>query len=175
MKKKKVYEGKNFSVSFYDFILDGKKISHEIIEQNAASAVLAFEGKNVILVKQYRFPVGYTLEIPAGSRDKKESARRCAMREFQEETGYKPKKMKHLITFYPYLGYNLSTFDCFVTTEISHIGNPKLDDDEFVSVVKINFKKLLKMIKNGEIIDSKTICAVLFYAAKEKINNANPT
>lgn len=170
MKKKKVYDGKNFTVSFYDFILEGKKTSQEIIEQSAASLILAFEGKNIILVKQYRFPVGYTLEIPAGHRKKRESARDCAIREIQEETGYKPKKMKRLITFYPYIGYNLSFFDCFVATELIHTGNPKLDDDESVTVVKMDFKKLLKMIKAGKILDSKTICAALTYAAKEKIS-----
>ena len=38
------------------------------------------------------------------------------------------------------------------------------EDDEFISLVKIDFKKLLKMITNGKIIDSKTICAALTYA-----------
>ncbi|HIH45614.1 MAG TPA: NUDIX hydrolase, partial [Candidatus Nitrosotenuis sp.] len=36
-------------------------------------------------------------------------------------------------------------------------------------VVKIDLKRLLSMIKSGKILDSKTICAVLTYAAKNKI------
>ncbi len=45
----------------------------------------------------------------------------------------------------------------------------KLDDDEIISGVKIDFKKLIQMIKTGKIIDSKTICAVLTYAAKNNL------
>ena len=45
----------------------------------------------------------------------------------------------------------------------------KLDNDEFITVVKMNIKKLIGMIKAGKIIDSKTICAVMIYAAKKKL------
>ena len=55
-KKKKVYDGKNITVNIYDISLKNKKFEREIVEQNGASAVLAFEGKNVLLVKQHRFP-----------------------------------------------------------------------------------------------------------------------
>ena len=105
-KKKKVYDGKNISVNIYDVSLKNKKFKREIIEQNSASAVLAFEGKNVLLVKQHRFPQGYVLEIPAGTLKKNEKPRACAIRELIEETGYKPKKLKHLINYYPNVGYN---------------------------------------------------------------------
>ena len=45
----------------------------------------------------------------------------------------------------------------------------KLDNDEFITVVKMDVKKLIGMIKAGKIIDSKTICAVMIYAAKKKL------
>jgi len=45
----------------------------------------------------------------------------------------------------------------------------KLDEDEILSVVKIDLEKVISMIKNGKIQDSKTICAVLTYAAKKKL------
>ena len=62
-KKKKVYDGKNITVNIYDISLKNKKFEREIVEQNGASVVLAFEGKNVLLVKQHRFPHGYVLEV----------------------------------------------------------------------------------------------------------------
>ena len=45
----------------------------------------------------------------------------------------------------------------------------KLDTDEFITVKKMELSKLIRMIKSGKIIDSKTICAVMVYAAKEKM------
>jgi len=168
-KKKKVYDGKNISVSVFDISVENRKFQREIIEQKSASAVLAFEGTKVILVKQHRFPHGYVLEIPAGTLNKNESHRTCAIRELIEETGYKPKKLKHLIDYYPNVGYNTQFIHCYVAQEIEKISEIKLERDEFFILVKIEFKKLLNMIVSGKIIDSKTICAALTYAKLNSI------
>ena len=168
-KKKKVYDGKNISVNIFDISIDNKKFQREIIEQKSASAVLAFEGTKVILVKQHRFPHGYVLEIPAGTLNKNENPRTCAIRELIEETGYKPKKIKHLIDYYPNVGYNTQFIHCYVAQEIEKISEIKLESDEFFTLVKIDFKKLLNMIVSGKIIDSKTICAALTYAKLNSI------
>ena len=168
-KKKKVYDGKNISVSVFDISVENRKFQREIIEQKSASAVLAFEGTKVILVKQHRFPYGYVLEIPAGTLNKNESPRSCAIRELIEETGYKPKKLKHLIDYYPNVGYNTQFIHCYVAQEIEKISAIKLESDEFFTIVKIDFKKLLSMIVSGKIIDSKTICAALTYAKLNSI------
>jgi len=168
-KKKKVYDGKNISVNVFDLSIKNRKFQREIIEQKSASAVLAFEGTKVILVKQHRFPHGYVLEIPAGTLNKNENPRACAIRELIEETGYKPKKLKHLIDYYPNVGYNTQFIHCYVAQEIEKISEIKLEDDEFFTLVKIDFKKLLNMIVSGKIIDSKTICAALTYAKLNSI------
>ena len=168
-KKKKVYDGKNFSVNVFDVSIENRKFQREIIEQKSASAVLAFEGTKVILVKQNRFPHGYVLEIPAGTLNKNENPRACAIRELIEETGYKPKKLKHLIDYYPNVGYNTQIIHCYVAQEIEKISEIKLESDEFFTLIKIDFKKLLNMIISGKIIDSKTICAALTYAKLNSI------
>lgn len=170
MKKKIVYDGKILGLSVYDITVRGKKMKREIIEHRGAAAILAFdkEGK-VILVKQHRFGHGYILEIPAGTLERGERPERCAFREIQEETGYKANKLTRLITYYPSVGYNKEAIYCFVAKNVQKISGQALDEDEIMSVVKINFEKLLSMIKSGKIIDSKTICAVLTYALKTKI------
>ena len=169
-KKKKVYDGKNISVNIHNVSFRKKKFKREIIEQKSASAVLAFDGKgNVLLVKQHRFPHGFVFEIPAGTLDKNEKPRVGAIREFIEETGYKPKKLKHLINYYPFIGYNTQKIHCYVAQDIEKVSEMKLEYDEFLTLVKMNFKKLLKMIMSGKIVDSKTICAALTYANSKKV------
>jgi len=86
-----------------------------------------------------------------------------------EETGYKPKKLKHLIDYYPNVGYNTQFIHCYVAQEIEKISEIKLERDEFFILVKIEFKKLLNMIVSGKIIDAKTICAALTYAKLNSI------
>jgi ADP-ribose pyrophosphatase len=170
LKKKTIYEGKILGLDIYDLTINGKKVKREIIEHRGAAAILGFDKNDkVILVKQHRFPHGYILEIPAGTLEKGEKPEKCAFREIQEETGYKAKKLTHLITYYPSVGYNKEAIHCFVAKGLQKVSNQVLDEDEIMSVVKIDMKKLLGMIKNGKIIDSKTICAVLTFAVKNKL------
>ena len=170
MKEKKIYEGKILGLSVYDGKIEGRKVKREVIKHRGAAAILAFDkNKKVILVKQHRFPHGYVLEIPAGTLEKKEKPVKCAFRELEEETGYRAKKMTPLITYYPSIGYNAEIIHCFLASGLKKTSDLKLDEDEILSVVKMDFKKLLSMIKIGKIQDSKTICAVLTYAVKKKL------
>jgi len=170
MKKKKIYEGKILGLSVYDGVIEGRKVKREMIEHRGAAAMLAFDEDNkVILVKQHRFPHGYVLEIPAGTLERQEDPLKCAFRELEEETGYRAKKMLPLITYYPSIGYNTEVIHCFLASGLKKIADLSLDDDEILSVVKVDLKRLIGMIKAGKIQDSKTICAVLTYAAKKKL------
>ena len=170
MRKKKIYDGKILGLSLYELSIQGRRVKREIIEHRGAAAILAFDEKGkVILVKQHRFPHGYVLEIPAGTLERGEKPIKCAFREIQEETGYKASKMTHFLTFYPSIGYNKEAIHCFVAKNLKKVSNLMLDEDEIISVVKIDMKRLISMIKAGKIIDSKTICAVMTYAAKNRI------
>ena len=170
IKKTKKYKGKNINITLYETKLNGTIISQEIVEQGNVVAVLAIDDDDeVILVNEFRYPVGYVLEIPAGSVDKGETPLKCAKRELLEETGYKAKKIEHLIRFFPKLGYNTQIIDCYVATELTKISEPNLDEDELITVKKIKFRKLLNMINNGKIYGSYTICAVMIYAARKKL------
>jgi ADP-ribose pyrophosphatase len=171
MRKKKIYQGKILGLSVYDLVVEGRKVKREMIEHRGAAAMLAFDEDNkIILVKQYRFPHGYVIEIPAGTLEKREDPKKCAFRELEEETGYRAGKMTPLITYYPSIGYNTEAIHCFVASGLKKIADLNLDEDEILSVVKMDLKKVILMIKSGKIQDSKTICAVMTYAAKNKLN-----
>jgi ADP-ribose pyrophosphatase len=168
--RKKIFEGKVLSLSLYTLSLNKRKVTREVIEHRGAAAVLAIENGKVLLVKQHRFPHGFVLEIPAGTLERGETPRHCAFRELKEETGHETKKMTHLVKYYPSIGYNTEVIHCFLASGIKKVSNLKLDEDEIMSVVKIDLKKVIKMIISGKIVDSKTICAVLTYAMKKKIH-----
>lgn len=166
--KKKIYEGKVLSLSIYTIPVNRRKVAREIVEHRGAAAILAIDKGKILLVEQYRFPHGYVLEIPAGTLEKGEEPRKCAFRELKEETGHVAKKMTPLIKYYPSIGYNTELIHCFVATGIKKSSKLELDADEIISVVKVDFKKVLRMILSGKIVDSKTICAVLTYAMKKR-------
>tara|TARA_B110000003_G_scaffold102892_1_gene105138 strand:+ start:901 stop:1416 length:516 start_codon:yes stop_codon:yes gene_type:complete len=170
VKKEKLYKGKLFDLNAYYMQVEHRRVRREIIEHPGAAAMLAFDEKGkVLLVKQHRFPHGYILEIPAGTLEKREKPIDCAYREIIEETGYEAKKMTKLISYFPSVGYNKEEIHIFVASGSKKKFDLKLDNDEFITVVKMDIKKLIGMIKSGKIIDSKTICAVMIYAAKKKL------
>lgn len=166
MKKTEIYDGKILGLSVYRGEIEGRQVTREIIEHRGAVAILAFDGDKVILVRQHRFPHGYVLEIPAGTLEEGEEPVKCAFRELEEETGYRADKMIPLITYYPSIGYNTEAIHCFVASGLEHSSELRLDDDEILSVVKVELKDVLDMIKSGKIQDSKTICAVLTHLAQ---------
>ena len=170
MRKEKLYRGKIFDLNAYHLKIEHRNVKREIIEHPGAAAILAFDEKGkVILVNQHRFPHGYVLEIPAGTLEKGEEPIECAYREIIEETGYSAKKMTKLTSYFPSIGYNKEKIHIFVASGTKKKFELDLDNDEFITVVKMDIKKLISMIKNGKIIDSKTICAVMIYAAKKKL------
>lgn len=168
--KKKIYSGKVLDFSVYNVKIEGRDVKREMVEHRGAAAMLGFDEKGrVILVRQHRFPHGYVLEIPAGTLEKGEEPISCAHREMIEETGYKARKMNPLISYYPSIGYNTEIIHCFVASGLRKVSEIDPDNDEFISVVKMDLKRLIRMIKTGKIQDSKTICAVLTYAQKMKL------
>lgn len=165
--KKKIYKGKKFSLIVNTSKKNNKKSIEDAIEHSGVAAILAIENGKVILEKQKRYPNGFVLEIPAGTLEKGEKPKVCAFREFKEETGYEAKKMIPLIKFHPSISYSTEIVHCFVASQIKKVSEQKLEEYENISIVKIDFKKVLEMIEKGKITDSKTICAILAYVMKK--------
>ena len=116
-----MYDGNAFNVNIHNLKIEGKKVKREIIEQFNAGVILAFDGNDVILIKQNHFPQGKLLEIPGGKIEKGENPKQCAVREFEEETGYQAKKVKHLLTMDPNVGYSTLSIHCFVASGVKKI------------------------------------------------------
>ena len=137
IRKKLKFKGKNIDVLDFETNLTKMKIKHEMIEQGNAVAVLALQKDDIILVREFRFPIGYVLEIPAGNVDSGETPLKAIKRELLEETGYKAGKIKHLMKFYPKLGYNTQIIDCYVATDLIKITEQNLEEGELHSVKKM--------------------------------------
>ena len=135
-----------------------------------SECILIYNNKYIVCQKAHSTLDNRTfLRFPGGGVDKGESLEKTAKRELLEETGYSSSNLRFLTRFYPSIGYNLQYIDCYLTTKPKKISNQKLDDGEFVTVEKIPIKKIISMIKSGKILDAKTICAVMIYAAKTNI------
>jgi ADP-ribose pyrophosphatase len=141
---------------------DGSESKREVVKHPGAVAIVALDNqRNVLLVRQFRLPAGQVLhEIPAGTLEENEVPEACAIRELQEEIGYKPGKMEGLGGFYTAPGYTTEYIHLFLANDLteSHL---ELDADEFIEVERVSFAEALAMIERGEIVDGKTILGLL--------------
>ena len=165
LKKNRIYKGK--AIDFYCDEVElpnGQNATREYLGHPGAAAVLPFlDKKRIVLVKQYRYAIDeITYEIPAGKTDKGETPLECITRELEEETGFKAKKIEKLISFYPSTAFSNELLHIFAAFGLKK-GSKNPDEDEFVEKVIVNFKEALAMVRRGEIKDSKTVIALLYF------------
>lgn len=164
LKTKEIFNGRIVKLRVDDVELpDGSLSKREIITHQGAVAVLAVKDQQMIFVKQYRIAVEKVLtEIPAGILESGESPEAAAVRECQEEIGYKPLDLFKLGEFYPTPGYCSEKITLFCATEF--IYDPKeADADEFLSVVKIPVRTARALFLNGFFMDGKTAAALGYF------------
>lgn len=159
----KIYDGRLIRLSVHDVRLPNNDTSkREVIQHPGAVAVVALDNQqNVLLVRQFRLPAGQVMyEIPAGTLNPNEDPHDCAIREMQEETGYKPTTLQSLGGIYTAPGYTTEFIHLFMASELVEAALEQ-DRDEFVEMERTPLKDALAMIERGEITDSKTVCGLM--------------
>lgn len=160
---KLVYEGPVFKVRQHRVKTVGGESVRDIVEHTGGSIVVAVtdEGK-IVMEKQFRKALESDfLELPAGKADPDEDPEVTAIREFSEETGYIAGKVKHLISFYPTCGYSNEFLHIYLCKDLKP-GEKQWDKDECIELIEMYPDEIIEKIKNGEIMDSKTIIGVLY-------------
>ncbi len=120
------------------------------------------EKKRVLLVRQYRLPAEKMLwELPAGRLDEGENALQAAKRELIEETGYRAKTWKKLVTFYPSPGYVQEKMTIFLATNLT-AGEATPMEDERIEMRWFTQKEMAEMIRGNKLVDGKTMIGYLY-------------
>ena len=165
VKSEKVYEGKILTV-FKDEVMmpDGNTAVREIVKKHNASAIVPVDKDgNIILVRQYRHPArDMVLEIPAGTFEDHEDPYDCAMRELEEEIGFKATGLEYVNWTYCSVGICTERIYLYIAENLVK-GEQHLDADEFIEVERYPLKDALAMVLDGTIRDSKTVMGILAY------------
>jgi ADP-ribose pyrophosphatase len=146
---------------------DGSTGQLEMIRHPGASAVVPFldpantSDPRVVMIRQFRHAAdGYVWEVPAGRLDPGEAPERCAARELEEETGLSARRIEPILTIYTTPGFTDERIHLFTAHELSE-GSPRQEADEFVEVHRLRRSEVERMIRSGEIVDGKTLVALL--------------
>jgi ADP-ribose pyrophosphatase len=161
-----IYVGKIFALRVDDVRMPhGNIAKREVIEHFGAVAVLAMdEDNNVVMVYQYRHPVGRRLwELPAGLLDLGgEPPHITAARELKEEAGLEATEWRVLVDLVSAPGFSDESVRVYLATGISEVGRPDAHDEEADLQVKwVSLEEARRMVLDGEIVNSIAIAGIL--------------
>ncbi|MBC7087263.1 MAG: NUDIX hydrolase [Tissierellales bacterium] len=165
MKSERIYDGKILNLRVDTVELPDKKYSkREIVEHPGAVAIVAINQDNeMVVIRQYRKAIDKVLlEIPAGKLELNEEPIESAKRELKEETGFTAEKIEYLTEFYTSPGFSNEKVYLFLAQGLTP-GNQELEIGEHIDVECFKLDELIKMIKFGDIVDSKTIVGIMYY------------
>ena len=143
---------------------NGDVVTREVVHHGGAVCVIPVtdDGK-VVIEHQYRYAVEKVmLEIPAGKLEPGEDPAVCALRELEEETGYKAERLIYMGDFYASPAILNEKVTMYLALGLTK-GIDHLDEDEFLEVSEMPLDELTKMCVSGEISDSKTQLALFKY------------
>ena len=160
---RRVYDGKVINLRVDRVRLLGSVFEREVVEHPGAVAMLPFlDDKRLLLIKQYRHAVGKVLfEIPAGTLEEGEDPQECARRELIEETGYEASVLEKLFSCFLAPGYSSEVIHVFLASKLRKMGR-RLEVDEVIEPEPMTLEKAEAMIKNGGIMDAKSICGISY-------------
>ncbi|MFD0694917.1 NUDIX domain-containing protein [Paenibacillus sp. GCM10027628] len=156
-----IFKGKIISLQVDHVQLpNGETATREIVKHPGAVAVIPLLGDKLIVVEQYRKPLEKSqVEIPAGKLDAGEDPLHAALRELEEETGYRSEHVKHVSSFYTSPGFADEIIHLYMAEQLIK-GEARPDEDEFLECEAITLEEAQQYIRDGRISDAKTIMAV---------------
>lgn len=140
----------------------GFEIRRAIVRHGGSAVMMPVDGrKRVLLVRQYRLPAKASLwELPAGRLDPGETPLAAAKRELAEETGYRARTWKKLLSFYVSPGYVSEKMTIYLAMDLTK-GEAEPMDDEKIETRWFTSAELDRKIRSGAIMDAKTIAGYL--------------
>ena len=163
IKSRRIYSGHLLGLREDEVKLSTGIISRrEICEHPGAVAVVAVtDKKEIVLIRQFRKPTEKVLiEIPAGLFKRGENLKDAAIRELEEETGFRAGKVTPVFSAYTSPGYSTELIHYFLATKLKKTGQCfEEDEDIIVEPVKIN--NAFELVKKGKIEDNKTIVGIM--------------
>jgi ADP-ribose pyrophosphatase len=156
---KNIYTGRVVTLNVDTVTLpNGITVDLEVVRHPGAAAVVPLKDDGtVILIRQFRHAAGgFIYEIPAGKLHPGEDSGTCAVRELEEEVGYRAGSLELLSSIFTAPGFTDEVIHIFKATGLTK-GRQQLDRDEVLEVIEMPLLEAIRMIETGAIRDAKSI------------------
>ena len=149
---------------------DGTRFEHHVVRMQrvVVAAVLNDEGDKLLMMRRHRFiDDSWGWEVPVGIVDPDENPAAAAVREVEEETGWRVASVERVFQFQPVIGIADTPHEVYVGHGATHIGEPS-DVNEADEIDWIPLENLLAMTNDQRIRDGATLVAVLHLLASRR-------
>lgn len=137
---------------------------YDYLEIKEGVCILPFYRGNVIVQRQYRYPVrSWQWEVPGGFVDAGETPAEAAERELREETGYGVKRLYPLGAFYPSFGSTNEKIHLFAA-ECGEQGSCEREPGEAIAVESLPMEEFRQLIRSGEFMHGAGLAAWARYS-----------
>ena len=142
---------------------DGVRIGYGVLESAGFAAVVPVtEDERVVLVRQWRQPVGgFTLELPGGGVEAGEDPGEAVRRELREEAGYEARDLVHMFSLHTTPGRSTEVCHLFRCRAERSSEGPEPEPTEFVSAVEMPLSEARAKAARGEITAATTVLGLM--------------
>ncbi len=171
-----IYDGTVVRLRVGEVELDNGAPAHrEVIEHPGGVCVVPFNGKSVILVRQFRIAVGdYVLEAPAGKLEGNEEPAYRGACELEEETGYRAGKLIPAGGVYASVGFCSERIHLFLAFDLEPCGQ-RLEEEERIELVELPLDEVRRRLAEHRFDDGKTVVglhALLGHLERQEVASA---
>lgn len=157
-----VDENRHIRLSTVDVELpDGTLFTQWVARMPRCAMTLVLdEHHRVLLLFRHRFIIDeWVWELPGGYVDHAEDVSLAAAREVEEETGWRPRSMEHLVTFQPSIGSLDQPQEVYLARGADLVdAAPDINEAEAVRWVAL--ADAVEMVDRGEIVGAATVVAI---------------
>lgn len=137
---------------------DGAVAPRTVVRIGGVVALVAVDGDDVVLIRQYRTPINKAIvEIPAGRLDVPgEDPRDAAERELVEEVGYSAGQLEVIARYHTSPGYSDEDVIIYLATDLTEVGTNRIGpEEEAAETVRVPIDEIPQLLPTIE--DSKTV------------------
>ncbi|MEU4212735.1 NUDIX domain-containing protein [Streptomyces sp. NPDC026206] len=144
-----------------------ERFEHHVVRlQHVAIAGVVDAQDRVLMLWRYRFvPQQWGWELPGGIVDEGEDPHAAALREVEEETGWRPDALERVVTYQPMVGMVDSPHEIFVGRGASYVGEPT-DTEEAGHVAWVPLADVPALMARDQLMGSGTLVGLLHLLAQ---------
>ena len=144
---------------------DGATTLYGVVECSDCVGVLPFlDPETVVMVGQYRYVAhDFSWEMPTGGIRAGETEEAAVQRELAEETGYQAGRIQKIASFHTSKSVVAETANLYLAHDLRAVPHEP-EATEFIETRPFSFTEVVRMVRDGEIMDGMTIIAVLHVA-----------